>query len=280
MNLSVIITTYNAPEWLEKVLWGYQQQSYQDFEVIIADDGSADETRNLIERMKRKVFYPVQHVWHEDIGFRKCTILNKAILVSQTNYLLFTDGDCIPRFDFVAVHASKKQKGHFLSGGYLKLPMELSKLISQNDIENGKCFDRHWLRLHGLPKSFKNNKLTKNKFLAAALNTLTPTSATWNGHNVSGWKQDIIAVNGYDERMKYGGLDRELGERLMNYGIRGKQIRYSAICLHLDHSRGYRNQKDLSNNLLIRQITKKEKRTWTDAGINKTSRFPEIPTAP
>jgi len=85
---------------------------------------------------------------------------------------------------------------------------------------------------------------TYHKTLASKnfLNTLTTTNPTWNGHNVSGWKDDVIAVNGYNEDMQYGGLDRELGERLINYGIKGKQIRYSAICVHLDHPRPYRTK--------------------------------------
>lgn len=276
MTLSIIITTYNAPEWLEKVLWGYQQQSFRDFEVLVADDGSGEPTRQLIERMRGEVFYPLQHIWHEDIGFRKCTILNKAIQASATDYLLFTDGDCIPRADFVEVHVQRREKGYFLSGGYLKLPMELSKIITRNDIETGNCFNKKWLRANGLPGTFRNSKLTHHKAWASVLNALTPTSATWNGHNVSGWKEDIVAVNGYDERMRYGALDRELGERMMNNGIRGKQIRYSAVCIHLDHSRGYRNEKDLNYNARIRAITKKEKRTWTDAGITPSNRFPAL----
>ena len=276
MTISIIITTYNAPDWLEKVLWGYQQQSYRDFEVVIADDGSGPATRDLIDRMRGEVFFPIQHIWHEDIGFRKCTILNKAIVASATDYLLFTDGDCIPRRDFVEVHVERREKGFFLSGGYLKMPMELSKSISKEDIQTGRCFERQWLRQQGLPGTFKNSKLTRNSQWAALLNLLTPTAPTWNGHNVSGWKQDIISVNGYDERMRYGALDRELGERLMNKGIRGKQIRYSAVCIHLDHSRGYRNNSDLQYNAKIRAITKEEKRTWTDAGITPTQRFPEL----
>lgn len=276
MTLSIIITTYNAPEWLEKVLWGYQQQSFRDFEVLVADDGSGEPTRQLIEKMRGEVFYPLQHIWHEDIGFRKCTILNKAIQAATTDYLLFTDGDCIPRADFVEVHVQRREKGYFLSGGYLKLPMELSKAITRSDIETGNCFNKKWLRANGLPGTFRNSKLTHHKAWASVLNALTPTSATWNGHNVSGWKEDIVAVNGYDERMRYGALDRELGERMMNNGIRGKQIRYSAVCIHLDHSRGYRNEKDLNYNARIRAITKKEKRTWTDAGITPSNRFPAL----
>jgi hypothetical protein len=154
--------------------------------------------------------------------------------------------------------------------------MELSKIITRNDIETGNCFNKKWLRANGLPGTFRNSKLTHHKAWASVLNALTPTSATWNGHNVSGWKEDIVAVNGYDERMRYGALDRELGERMMNNGIRGKQIRYSAVCIHLDHSRGYRNEKDLNYNARIRDITKKEKRTWTDAGITPSNRFPAL----
>jgi len=273
MTVSIIITTYNSPEWLEKVLWGYEAQTTKDFEVVVADDGSGEPTRRLVERMQNEVSFPLRHTWHEDDGFRKCTILNKAILAAATDYLLFTDGDCIPRNDFVEVHISKREKGYFLSGGYLKLPLELSQKITKEDIETGRCFDTKWLLKNGFPNTIKKLKLTGNRTLASILNSITPTSATWNGHNVSGWKDDILAVNGYDERMKYGALDRELGERMMNNGIKGKQIRYSAVCVHLDHSRSYKNKKDLSFNAEIRRLTKTEKRTWTDAGITPTQRF-------
>lgn len=277
MQLSVIITTYNSPEWLEKVLWGFEAQSYREFEVIIADDGSGEPTHALIETMKATVSYPIQHVWHEDIGFRKCTILNKAIEASQTDYLVFTDGDCIPRKDFLQVHASRREKGHFLSGGYFMLPMSISREITKENILSQDCFSLSWLKAKGLPASFKNSKISVKGGLAEFMNAITPTKATWNGHNVSGWKADILAVNGYDERMRYGALDRELGERLMNKGIKGIQIRYSAICIHLDHSRGYKNTKDINFNKGIRKTTAEEKRTWTDFGIERTHRFPNDP---
>lgn len=269
MEMSVIITTYNAAEWLEKVMWGYQAQVFRAFELIIADDGSNDITRELIERMRKEVSYPVKHVWHEDEGFRKCTILNKAITEAATDYLVISDGDCIPRNDFLQVHANKRKLGCFLSGGYSKLPMELSKQITKEDILTQRCFDVNWLKKNGLPDSFKNSKFTSSGWQASLLNFITPTNASWNGHNSSAWKQDILNVNGFDERMRYGALDREMGERLMNNGIKGVQIRYSAICVHLDHSRGYKNEKDLAGNQAIRDATKKEKRTWTEYGIVK-----------
>ena len=111
--------------------------------------------------------------------------------------------------------------------------------------------------------------MTAGKRLAKVLNAVTPTNASWNGHNASGWKADLIAVNGFDERMQYGGQDRELGERLMNYGIKSKQIRYSAVCIHLDHPRGYKNQESIDKNRAIRSTTRDEKRVWTDFGLVK-----------
>lgn len=269
MDLSVIITTYNQPEWLRKVLIGFANQSFRSFEVIVADDGSGSETRDVVDSFRNRFAFPVKHVWHEDTGFNKCAILNKAILESGSEYLVFTDGDCIPDYEFMKVHAQKRREGYFLSGGYLKLPMEVSKKITEADIVSQRCFDVNWLKDNGLAPSFKNTKLSFKGGAAAIMNFITPTNASWNGHNSSAWKKDILTVNGYDERMRYGALDREMGERLMNLGIKGKQIRYSAVCVHLDHSRGYKNEKDISDNKKIREITRQEKRTYTDYGIKK-----------
>ena len=269
MKLSVIITTYNSPAWLQKVLWGYQTQTFTDFEVVIADDGSTNDTRQLINDMRNEVFYTIQHIWHADEGFRKCEILNKAIVASKADYLVISDGDCIPRKDFLQVHVSKRKQGYFLSGGYSKLPMQLSETITREDIFNQNCFDINWLKANGLPSSFKNTKFTAKGFKAALLNFVTPTNASWNGHNSSAWKQDVLDVNGFNEDMRYGALDREMGERLMNNGVKSLQIRHSAICVHLDHSRSYKNKKDLAVNKAIWERTKKEKLKWTEFGIVK-----------
>ena len=272
IDTSIIISTYNSPKWLEKVLIGYNHQSYQFFEIVIADDGSGQETLDLIASIKSKVFYPIVHVWHEDNGFQKSQILNKAIQKCSTPYIIMSDGDCIPRQDFVACHVKHREEGFFLSGGYFMLPMSISKLISNEDIKTGRCFDLKWLKHQGLKRTFKNFKLTATGFLSWVLNTFTPTNASWNGHNASGWKKDIVSVNGFDERMQYGGQDRELGERLFNYGIKSKQLRYSAICVHLDHPRGYKTKASIDRNLEIRRVVKSEKRVWTASGIVKAAK--------
>ncbi|MCR9182413.1 MAG: glycosyltransferase family 2 protein [Flavobacteriaceae bacterium] len=268
-TISVIVSTYNAEAWLEKVLWGYETQTFRDFEVIIADDGSKQPTFDLIESIQKKVNYPIKHIWQEDEGFQKSRILNKAIVACESDYILMSDGDCIPRNDFLEVHLRKREEGFFLSGGYFMLPMKISKLIQRDDILSGRCFNVNWLKSNGLKSSFKNNKLRARGFFQDLLNLITPTKATWNGHNASGWKEDILAVNGFDERMQYGGQDRELGERLFNLGIKSKQIRYSAVCIHLDHKRGYKTPETIAKNKAIRKNTVENKITKTAFGIVK-----------
>ncbi|HEY0046499.1 MAG TPA: galactosyltransferase-related protein, partial [Flavobacterium sp.] len=208
-------------------------------------------------------------VWQEDDGFQKSRILNKAIVAARSNYLIFTDGDCIPRKDFVATHLAYREKGFFLSGGYFMLPMEISKAITKDDILQQRCFDIEWLLEHGLKRSFKNMKLRVSGTLAKMLNAITPTNASWNGHNASGWKQDLVDINGFNEEMQYGGQDRELGERLFNKGLKSKQIRYSAICVHLDHARGYVNKETWEKNFNIRRNVKLKKTVRTPIGIVK-----------
>ncbi len=266
---SVVVTTYNQPEWLRKTLWGFELQSEKHFEVVIADDGSGEQTKQVIEEFKNRRLLKITHVWHPDNGFQKCQILNKAILQTNSDYLIFTDGDCIPRNDFVEVHIKNASRGKFLSGGYLKLVKSVSDKIGYDDVKNGLPFKASWLRKSGQPFTHKFIKLTTKPWLQKLLNTLTTTNPTWNGHNVSGWKDDVIAVNGYNEDMQYGGLDRELGERLINYGIKGKQIRYSAICVHLDHPRPYRTKSTWKKNNQIRKEVKKKKLKWTNNGIDK-----------
>lgn len=266
-QISIVLSTYNQPEWLKKVLWGYANQQFKDFEVIIADDGSTAETKTLIESMRPELPFEVTHVWHEDNGFQKTIILNTAIKAANADYLLFSDGDCIPRNDFVAVHAAHREAGYFLSGGYFKLPMDISKAITQEDIAQQRCFDVAWLKAQGLKSSFKNNKLTTNAAKQKFLNWITPTEATWNGHNSSGWLSDILTANGFDQRMQYGGEDRELGERLFNAGLKAKQLRYTAICVHLDHPRGYVKPEMLTKNAAIRKTTKTQKLTRTAYGL-------------
>lgn len=267
MKLSVVLSTYNSPAWLEKVLWGYSVQTHRDFEILIADDGSTDETRQLVDRMRAETGLEIKHVWQEDDGFRKSRILNKAVLEVSSEYVVFSDGDCIPRKDFLSVHAAEAEPGAYLSGGYHKLPMSTSQVIDKEDILSGRCFSLKWLKQRGLKSSFKNLKLTASPRLAKIFNKLTPTACNFKGSNGSAWLSDILAVNGYDERMPWGGQDREFGVRLINKGIRPKHVRYNAIVIHLDHARGYRDPEKVAKNKALRRANEKNGVAWTDSGI-------------
>ncbi len=267
-KMGVILTTYNSPAWLEKVLWGYEAQSDAEFETIIADDGSGDETRDLIERFRRRGRLTLRHVWHADNGFRKTEILNRAIEQTDCDYLMFSDGDCIPRRDVIRIHKRRARPGRFLSAGYFKLTRSVSRAISEADVRSGRAFEHAFLRRAGQPWSFKNLRLMTGPFAAETLNRLSPTAASWNGAQSSTWRATLLRVNGFDTRMRYGGLDRELGERLMNAGVRGIQIRYTAICLHLDHDRGYENAETWARNNAIREHTRSSGLTRTEFGIS------------
>jgi glycosyltransferase involved in cell wall biosynthesis len=268
-KVGVVITTYNSPEWLKKVLFGYEAQTQKNFSVLIADDGSGEPTRAVIEFFKQRNILHIVHVWHEDKGFQKCQILNKTIAQTDCDYLIFTDGDCIPETHFVALHTELAAPNQFLSGGYVKLTTPVSNQITENEIASGAVFSRQWLINHGQPKSHKLWKLIHHKLLKNVLNALTPTKATWNGMNSSTWTDAIKACNGFNENMQYGGLDRELGERLYNYGIKGKQVRYTIACLHLDHPRSYDNPETWKKNYAIRNEVKRTGRYWADNGIVK-----------
>ncbi|MFM2141029.1 MAG: hypothetical protein RLZZ25_1294 [Gemmatimonadota bacterium] len=275
MRLSVIVTTYNHPRWLERVLWGYAAQTYRDFELLVADDGSDAPTGELIERMRAELPFPVRHVWHPKQGFRKCTILNAAIAQAQGPYCFFTDGDCIPRADLLAVHVAAARPGRFGSGGYLKLPMGTSEAITRDDIRTGRATDARWLRAHGTPWSRQLQRLAWGPRVATLLDHLTPTGATFNGHNAGVWRDDLIRVNGFDERLEWGGLDRELGERLEHAGVRGMQLRHRALVVHLDHGRGYKRPEAIARNRAIRDEVAAQRLTWTPAGLDR-----HLPAAP
>jgi glycosyltransferase involved in cell wall biosynthesis len=115
-SLSVVVSTYDRPAFLEKVLRGYAVQSDKDFELLVADDGSGPETAALIARARLSTGLSIVHVWHCHQGFRKSLILNRAIAAASGDYLVFTDGDCIPREDLVATHRRLARRGRYVAG--------------------------------------------------------------------------------------------------------------------------------------------------------------------
>ena len=262
-KISVIISTYNEPRWLDLCLTSYINQTYKNFEIIIADDGSTEETKNVIKQYKSLV---AKHIWHEDKGFRKTRILNKAICAARGDYLLFTDGDCIANSNLIETHFHRRRPNSYLSGSYYKLYQETTQKNKKQLIKD--LFNRETLKKLGHTPSFKSIKFLAPKHIRAFLDQITPTKPTWNGHCSSGWKKDIEDINGFDKRMVYGGEDRELGERLINNGINPIQIRHQSCLLHLYHEQGYITEEGKLFNQKIRKEVKDKQLKWTNFGIS------------
>lgn len=243
--LSVILSTYQQPRWLELALRGYlRQRDAGPFEIVIADDGSGPETAEVVRRFASAAPFAVKHVWQEDRGFRKCAALNLAIRAAEGAYLVFSDGDCVPRADFLATHRALSRLGAYLSGGYCKLPAAASARIEEAAIDSGRAFTPAWLAANGAGRlSTLAKSLARPVRMDGLLNRAIPTRATFNGNNSSCWRRDAIAAGGFDERMGYGGEDREFGYRLVYGGIAPVRIRWSTLVLHLDHPRGWRNEQ-------------------------------------
>ena len=266
MKISVIVSTYNQPRWLEKVLWGYTAQSRRDFELIIADDGSGPDTAAVIERFRTDTSLRPIHVWHPDDGFRKTEILNRAILVASGDYIIFADGDCIPRDDYVAAHARLAEPRRFLSGAALPLTMALSERITRDDIVSGRVTTLGWLRANGVREVSQVKRFVRLPWLNALADRLS-LKGRFTGKNVSTWKDGLVAVNGFDNGMRYGYEDWSLGQRLINIGYRMKQVRNRAVALHLDHPRPYRHGEEMARNRAIFDRIRKHRETTVPDGL-------------
>lgn len=265
----MILSTYRQPEWLRKSLWGYACQTRRDFELVVADDGSGPETERVVEEAREEVPLRIRHVWQEDRGFRKCRILNRAILATEAEYLIFSDGDCVPRNDFVATHLRLARPGRFLGGGLLHLPLRTSERIGREEVESGRAHRLGWLVRHGWRPGHRVLRLTRSRALAAFLDAVTPTRSSFNGCNASAWRGDALAVNGFEEEMGYRGEDREFGDRLTHLGRRCVQVRHRAVLVHLAHDRPYATEEAARRNDRIRERTKSERRVRARTGLDE-----------
>lgn len=270
MKVAVVLSTYNKPEYLRLALEGYACQDRRPDRILIADDGSTGETAEMLEETATETGLGIVHIWHPDQGFRKTEILNQALRRAEEDLLIFSDGDCIPRRDFVAGHLALTGERTFVSGGYLKLPPETTEKVTLDTIRSGDLFRARWLRAHGWSPGHRAFRLVNQKRLARTLDLLTPTKPTWNGHNASALRRHLLLVNGFDLDMKYGGEDRVLGDRLRNHGIRGVQARHRLPVVHLDHGRPWLDPEILRENHLRRMRALREKELRARLGVDET----------
>lgn len=246
-SLQVVVSTYEQPRYLELVLLALDRQTVRDFGLVIADDGSGAETRAVVERARAKGVRSITHVWQPNRGFRKCRSLNRAVAAATAEYLVFLDGDSLPRHDFLQRHLELARPRTYLSGRVVRFDRDLSARVGEADVRDG-AFERRsflwreWRRGHLVQKPHY-------AFVPTPLGRLLFRSdgGSWTGLS-SAWRRDVLAVNGFDERLSYGSEDSDFGWRLELFGLRRRSVRYQAVAFHLDHDRAYRDEAAMTRN--------------------------------
>jgi len=246
-GVSVIVSTYNNPRALAAVLAGLARQTFRDFEILVADDGSGAETAAALAAAAAHSPRPVRHVWHEDRGVRRNTILNRAVLRAQGEYLVFLDGDCLPPPQWLAAHVAGAERGWYVSGGKVLLSEALTQMVFAGRIpaEALHRFTPLWRQIA------KRRRLVMSRIplLRRALDFNRRERCGWVGEDSSTFAAHLRDIGGFDERFTLVWDDADVCERLKGAGVRGRSIRYRAPVLHLEHGRGYRGDDDLRNNL-------------------------------
>jgi len=251
MNLSLIILTYNQPEALALILKSAEQQSIWPDEVIIADDGSGKETRNLVKSWQKKFPVPLHHVWHKDKGYRITAIRNLAVKKSAGEFLIFSDGDLFFHPRFIEDFKRNMKKGKALIGSRVFLTQSATRLrlrderidpvypLFSEEIEAN--------RLNSIRLPFVNRLLKTLKF-----------SANIRGGLSGIWRKDLESINGWNEEFEGWGLeDTEFIARLFHSGVSIRKIKFQALTYHLWHMKQTQKQASQNQKLLRNTIDNK-----------------------
>jgi glycosyltransferase involved in cell wall biosynthesis len=266
-SAAVIVTTYNRPDALQAVLDGFREQDAQAFELLIADDGSTDETRKLVERYARNAPHPVRHVWQEDEGFRAGAARNRALAQTTAEYIVFTDGDCVPPPFFVSRHLALAEPGYFLAANRMLLSEAFTREVLERRIPIHRWRAPRWLATWA--KRDVNRALPLANLPDWSFRVARPTR--WAGVktcNLSAWRSDLARVNGFDERYAGWGLeDSDLVIRLLHAGVKHKSARFAAPVFHLWHRENDRSQLEENRRKLEEILT--SKRSTAMVGLDR-----------
>jgi glycosyltransferase involved in cell wall biosynthesis len=254
-SATVIIPTYNQPAFLDLVLLSFRVQHERGFEVIVADDGSGPETKEVIDRHAQEGGLSLRHVWHEDDGFRKTIILNKAVKLAATEVLIFNDGDCLAHPRFVESHLAACRKGRFQVGRTPRLSRKLSARVTRETVLRGATqrmsAAKIWDGLFGESRKMEFGLYLGTEWIFRTVQRTKRILDLWGG-NFSCWKADYVEVNGFNEEfLGWGKEDLELGIRLRNLGLQPYSLANRAINWHLWHPkpRGRAYNVQLQNRL-------------------------------
>jgi glycosyltransferase involved in cell wall biosynthesis len=244
--LSLIVTTYNRPDALAAVLAGLLAQDDRGFEVHVADDGSRDDTRALVEDAARDAPVRIAHVWQEDRGFRAGAARNRAAAQAGGEYLVFLDGDCVPRPDFVAQHRRLAERGWMVAGNRILLSEPFTREVLDGRLPIHAWTLAQWREAR--ERGAVNRTAPLRSLPLGPLRKLR--GRNWERVrtcNLGVWADDFRAVNGFDEAFEgWGFEDSDLAVRLLNLGVRRKYGAFATGVLHLWH-REYDRAKEGEN---------------------------------
>jgi len=258
-SCTLVTPTYNWPQALELLLLSILNQTVLPNEVIIADDGSREDTKQLIAAFQKKFPVPLIHIWHEDLKNRKPRIMNKAIAAAKYDYIIEIDGDIIMNRHFIEDHLAFVKKGHYLFGSRVNIQ---EKLLPE-------LFSKKIIDFNFFSKSIKKRSRTlRIPYLMNFAKSVDTRSRKLRGCNMSFWKEDFIKINGFNENLVGWGIDdSEMIQRLHNIGIKGKRLKYSGIVYHIFHKEQSKSHLEI-NNEIERQTTEK-RLTFIEKGINQ-----------
>jgi glycosyltransferase involved in cell wall biosynthesis len=263
-SCSLIIRTYNWKEALQKCLQSVLWQTTLPGEVLIADDGSKPDTAEMIEAMKSRFTIPLRHFWHEDIKMRLTRINNIAISNAASDYLIFTDHDMILHPRFIEDHLAIAEKKYFVNGSRFLV----NEVSTQQFLQKESPTSADLKKLEGKNELNRLHVPFLTKWLAHRYQTKDKDIVKVRGCNMSFWKEDLLAVNGFDERfIGWGFEDSDIAVRLYHYGVRKKSLKFGGIAYHLDHAVSKKPDDNINLRLLHETIASKTYCTYY--GIEK-----------
>jgi len=249
VRISVIVTTYNSPDYLKRVLDCFSGQRRIPDELVVADDGSGPETGECVSAFARNATFPVRHVWHEDKGFRAARIRNEAIKSSTGDYIVFLDGDCLVSRHFVSDHQRLAEKGAFFQGKRVLIGRGFSETITVRETNNPRAILRHVFA----GEVSNSHHIIRMPFFPPSRKVSHRGIKTCN---MGVFRDDIYAVNGFDERfVGWGREDSEFAARLFRLGLVRKDHPFMGICYHLWHPENTRDGLERNDFMLEEAIT-------------------------
>jgi len=227
-KVSVILSIFDQPNAFTYALIGYRRQTFRDFELIIADDGSDSETKAIVDALKADAGFPVKHVWQENKGYRRAKIANEAVRVSEGEIILLSDGDCIPHHDFVGVHAKNGGPGRFCTGGYVRLGPDYCMTMTKENVAAGGYEGQM------TPSDASRFRWQHLRNLVNVLLGKVKAPKVY-GCNISVGRDAYFAVYGYDENFDgFGKEDSDLRNRLRRHGVKPVSVWGKAWVYHVD----------------------------------------------